>query len=238
MGGARRGRRRERRAAGHDAVARTPHAGRRVHRRARNDVARVRPPSFDRRSVVVVAIRAAACGWRQRTPLDRRRRTSRGVGPSGRARSDRLAVAPRVPARERAAPSSGVPTDTPHAWSDAWIQVSLAPDAAPWPWPRWSNAPAGDDGWLLLCAPDSVAAPLPVTRFVRAGGAVASTANGVETLWPGAGAWAARPRFAAPRGALGSFARPPGDPAHRCAGRPGPAARGPGRASFRRPRSR
>jgi len=84
-------------------------------------------------------------------------------------------------------PPSGAAPD--HAWTDAWTQVLLGPDAAPWPWPRWSNAPAGDDGWLLLCAPDTATVDGPVTRFVRAGSGASADADGIETIWPRPTAW-------------------------------------------------
>ena len=76
-----------------------------------------------------------------------------------------------------------------HAWTDAWTQVLLGPDAAPWPWPRWSNAAPGDDGWLLVCTADSSAIDHSTTRFVRPPSATPELADGIETIWPDPSAW-------------------------------------------------
>jgi hypothetical protein len=109
------------------------------------------------------------------------RATGRGAIVAVSHRLSRLAVDLAAGPSSRAAPD--------HAWTDAWVQVLLGPDAAPWPWPRWSTTPAGDDGWLLVCVPDTMTADGLVTRFARAGTTASETSDGIETIWPRPAAW-------------------------------------------------
>ena len=77
-----------------------------------------------------------------------------------------------------AAPPSP-PPDSP--WLDVWTGAVLAPDGLPAPWARWSMAPPGSDGWILVGGD----AEAPATRFVPAP-LPASPGNAIAGVWPGA----------------------------------------------------